>query len=64
MMLMVAGSRFTTQMRPSGAIATLRGAAPTAISADFVFVTASKTLTVSLSWLTTQTREFAPLRVS
>ena len=32
MTLMLATLLFTTQMRPSGAIATLRGAAPTAIS--------------------------------
>ena len=39
----------TTQMRPSGAIASVRGAAPTATSASFACVTASKTLTESLS---------------
>jgi len=48
-MLMLAASRFTTQMRPSDATATLRGATPTAISACFEFVTASKAVTVSLS---------------
>ena len=47
---------FVTQMRPFGATATLRGAVPTAISAIFACVTASKTLAVSLSWLTTHRR--------
>ena len=55
-MLIEALCLFVTQMRPFGATATLRGAAPTAISAIFACVTALKTLTVSLSWLTTHTR--------
>jgi hypothetical protein len=56
MTLIEAPCLFDTQMRPFGATATLRGAAPTAISAIFVLVAASKTLAVSLSWLTTHRR--------
>ena len=54
----------TTHRRPYGATATERGAAPTAISASRADVTASNTLTLSLSWFTSQTRALAPARVS
>ena len=56
MMLIEAPCLFVTQILPFGAIATLRGAAPTLISAIFALVAALKTLAVSLSWFTTQTR--------
>ncbi len=49
MMLIEALCLFVTQMRPFGATATLRGAAPTAISAIFALVAALNTLAVSLS---------------
>src|SRR5688572_20778674 len=52
--------RFTTQTRPSGATATLRGDVPTVISRTRVSVAPSNTATESLSGLTTQTR-VAPL---
>ena len=45
-------------------LAMLRGAVPTTISANLPWVAASNTLTLSLSWLTTQTRLLLPLRVS
>ena len=63
-MLMLAASRLTTQMRPSGARARVRGSRPTAISATRARVAASITLTESLSGLTTHTRADAPLRGS
>ena len=56
MMLMLALPLFVTQMRPSGATATLRGRVPTAISPRLAWLAPSKTLTLSLSWFTTQTR--------
>jgi len=49
MMLIVASPLLLTQMRPSGATATLRGRVPTAISATLAWVLPLKTLTVSLS---------------
>ena len=57
---MVASPLLVTQMRPSGATATLRGRAPTAISPTFAWLPTLKTLTLSLSWLTIQTRGVAP----
>ena len=63
-MLILAPSLLVTQTRPSGAIAMLRGPAPTTISCSRAFVTASNTLTESLSWFTSHTRELAPARVS
>ena len=45
---------FATQTRPSGAIASARGAVPTVISASRVRATTSSTLTELLSALTTQ----------
>src|SRR5687768_12322075 len=63
-MLIVPSRWLTTQIRPSAAIATLRGACPTAISVRRVSVTASNMLTESLSWLTTHSRELLPERVS
>ena len=64
MTLMSADDRFVTHTSPFGAMAMLRGPVPTPISASFVSVIASITVTVSLSWLTTQTRELAPPRSS
>ncbi len=54
--LMVAERRLVTQTSPFGARAIDRGAVPTAISASFWRLEALNTLTVSLSWLTTQRR--------
>ena len=59
--LLVAGSitlmeslrLFVTQTKPLAATAIERGAVPTGTSASLVRATASKTLTLSLSWLTT-----------
>ena len=45
-------------------MASVRGALPTVISASFACVTASKTLTESLSWLTTHRRSLAAARSS
>ena len=59
MTLMVALSLLVTQTSPFGAMATARGAMPTAISATLVFVAVSKTLTESLSWFTTHNRSLA-----
>ena len=56
MMLIEALCLFVTQIRPFGATATVRGAVPTLTSAIFAFVAALKTLALSLSWFTTQTR--------
>ena len=53
-----------TQTRPFGAIATLRGDPPTAISATRLPVAVSITATVSESGLATQRRVDAPARVS
>ena len=55
---------FVTHTEPSGAIANVRGALPTATSASLARVTASNTDTESLSGLTTQRRALAPLRGS
>ena len=49
MTLMLALPLLVTQTLPSGAMATLRGEVPTEISASLVAITASKTLTLSLS---------------
>ena len=54
--LMLAPCLFVTHTMPFGATASVRGAAPTAISASFARVTASNTETVSLSWFTTHKR--------
>ncbi len=64
MTLMVALCLLVTQISPFGAMARVRGAVPTVISASFALVTASKTLTESLSWLTTHRRSLAPARSS
>ncbi len=53
-----------TQMRPSGAIATLRGEVPTVISATRALVDVSITLTESLSGLMTHTLAGFPVRLS
>ena len=54
----------TTQMRPLGASARLRGALPTGISATRLRVALSNTETESLSGLTTHTRAAPLLRGS
>ena len=59
-MLMLADCWFATQIRPSGATATLRGRCPTATSAILTSVSASNTVAVSLSGLTFQTRSRLP----
>ena len=64
MMVMLADSLFVTHRRPSGARAMLRGAVPNGISASLALVTASKAVTESLSWFTTQTRLLLPERGS
>ena len=51
--LIVALCRFVTQIRPFGATAIERGATPTPISPSLAWVTASNTVTESLSWFTT-----------
>src|SRR5262245_28651106 len=53
MTLMESPRLLVTQIRPLGATAMDRGAVPTAISASLARVTVLKTLTLSLSWLTT-----------
>ncbi len=52
----------TTQTEPSGAMASVRGAVPTAISASLARVTVSNDGDLSLSGLTTHSRALAPLR--
>jgi hypothetical protein len=47
---------FATQTMPFGASASVRGPVPTATSASLARVTASNTVTESLSWLTTHKR--------
>src|SRR4026209_2467449 len=49
-------ARLVTQASPSGANASARGATPTTTSASFWLSAVLKTLTVSLSWLTTHSR--------
>src|SRR5687767_1735569 len=65
-MEIVAVPRLLTQIRPSGATATLRGEVPVprAISAVRVLLCVSMTLTESLSGLTVQMRLGLPLRTS
>ena len=63
MMESVALKALVIQIRPSGAMATQRGEVPTGISASFARVTASMTVTLSLSGFTTQTRSFPELGV-
>ena len=60
MTLTLAPCLLVTQTAPSGAIARLRGAAPTAISATRSRAVLSNTETLSLSALTTQTRAKLP----
>ena len=64
MTLIVALWRFVTQIRPLGATAMERGAAPTLISRNLAWVTASNTLTESLSRFTTHSLEFPVVRGS
>ena len=64
MTLSVALCLLVTQTSPLGAMASVRGAVPTVISASFARVTVSKTLTESLSWLTTHRRSLAAVRSS
>ena len=63
-MLMLAEALLTTQTRPSGATATLRGEAPTAISATRALVAVSTTATESLSGLAIHRRAEALARAS
>src|SRR5438105_15931530 len=56
MTLIDAPSLLVTHIAPSAARARLRGALPTATSPSLARVTASNTLTESLSWLTTHSR--------
>ncbi len=63
-MEIVALSAFVTHTRPSGARARLRGARPTLVSASFARVTASRTVTLSVSGLTSQTRSLPVARSS
>ncbi len=59
-MLMLALPLFVTHSRPSGATATLRGRVPTPISPRLAWLPPSNTLTLSLSWFTTQARGVVP----
>ena len=59
-----APSRLATQMRPSDARASVRGAAPVAISPTRALVAVSNTLTESLSAFTTHSRVLPPVRGS
>src|SRR5919109_5046272 len=54
--LTVAACLLTTQTRPSGAMPSVRGPLPTAISASRVLFAALNTDTELLSWFTTQNR--------
>ena len=64
MTLIVALRLLATQTEPSGAMASVRGAVPTVTSASLARVSASNTLTESLSGFTTHRRGLAPLRGS
>ena len=55
---------FVTHTAPPGAMASARGALPTATSASLACVTASNTETLSLSGFTTHSLALAPLRGS
>ena len=63
-MVIVEEPALATHTRPSGPMARVRGARPTFTSASLARVTASKTATLSLSGLTTQSRSLAPERCS
>ena len=63
-MLIVADNLFVTQIARRARARSLRGAVPTVISASLALVTASKALTESLSWFTTQMRLLLPERGS
>ncbi len=62
--LIVALCRLVTQIRPFGATAIERGAMPTLISPTLAWVTASNTVTESLSWFTTHSLALPVVRGS